>query len=573
MGMHANLIASIFKAPQSFFDTTPIGRILARFSADMYTIDIELSNVMDFVLFCFLQILVAMATIIFVTPFFAVAIIPLIWMYVSYMNYFRSVSRETKRLESVSRSPIYAQFSETLGGLTTIRAYDQAKRFMDEFEKKVDKNTRASYSIKTADRWLATRLESIGATITGLAALLATNLAMNGSGSASLAGLSLTYAIGITGLLSFGTRSFAQLESTMNSAERVLHYTEEIPHEAPYTSEELQDEIDEDNNKKKKHPKKDNDDDKDELSKIPPSTFAVVQSGGKVSDKSTSWPEKGAIELKNLKMRYRSETPLVLRGLNLTIQGGNRVGVVGRTGSGKSSLFLTLLRLVEPDVVDMITQEHGREAGEEQKKDEEDPSSYVAPISIDGVDTLRIGLTELRSKIAIIPQNPVLFSGTIRSNIDPFDDYSDDEVWKALDGCGMKDNVEGMPGLLQAEVAEYGENLSAGMRQLLVLGRALLKQCKILLLDEATSSVDYETDKEIQRTIREAFVDCTVLTIAHRINTILDSDKILVMKDGLVDEYEAPDVLLADTSSTFFDIVQHAKTSEQKEQEQEEGKE
>jgi len=558
--LHSNLIQSVFKAPQSFFDTTPIGRILARFSADMYTIDLELSNNMDFVLFCSLQIIAAMGAIIYATPLFCIAIIPLAYMYITIMNYFRSVSRETKRLESVSRSPIYAQFSETLGGLTTIRAYDQPTRFMNEFEKKVDKNTKASYSNKTADRWLAIRLETIGAIISGLAAFLATHTAVTGTVSASLAGLSLTYAVGVTGLLSFGTRSYAQLEASMNSAERVLYYTEEIPHEAPFTSEELENEIKKESLEKK--PKKDDED--EPSTTTPPSTFAVVQSDGKVSGKSGSWPEKGAIELRNLKMRYRSDTPLVLRGLNLTIQGGERVGVVGRTGSGKSSLFLTLLRLVEPDVVDMITQEHERDKHE--SKNEENPSSYVAPISIDGVDTLRIGLEELRSKIAIIPQNPVLFSGTIRSNIDPFNDYTDEDVWKALQGCGMATNVEVMPGLLQAEVAEYGENLSAGMRQLLVLGRALLKQCKILLLDEATSSVDYETDKEIQRTIREAFCDCTVLTIAHRINTILDSDKILVMKDGLVDEYAPPNELLADETSTFFDIVSHTETSEQDQQ-------
>merc|ERR1711933_46379 len=214
-------------------------------------------------------------------------------------NYFRSVSRETKRLESVSRSPIYAQFSETLGGLTTIRAYDQPNRFMNEFEKKVDKNIRATYSNKTADRWLATRLESLGATISGIAALLATNLAMSGSGSAPVAGLSLSYAISITSLLNFGARTFAQCEAAMNATERILYYTEDIQHEAPYTSEELQEKIDQDKKKMKKYMKKNNiDNDKDELSKLSPSTFAVVKTGGKIANKSTSWPEKGEIELR-----------------------------------------------------------------------------------------------------------------------------------------------------------------------------------------------------------------------------------------------------------------------------------
>jgi len=242
-------------------------------------------------------------------------------------------------------------------------------------------------------------------------------------------------------------------------------------------------------------------------------------------------------------MRYRSETPLVLKGLNVRIEGGSRVGVVGRTGSGKSSLLLVLMRIVEPAL----------------SEDEED---YVAPIMIDDVDVLRIGLTELREKIAIIPQNPVLFSGTIRSNMDPFDQHSDEAIWNALEGCSMKEAIEEMPDLLQSKVAEYGENLSQGQRQLLCLGRALLKQCRILLLDEATSSVDYETDKDIQTTLREAFKGCTVLTIAHRVNTIMDSDKILVMDDGLVAEYAAPQELLANKDSHFAEIVKHSQTED-----------
>jgi ATP-binding cassette subfamily C (CFTR/MRP) protein 1 len=202
-------------------------------------------------------------------------------------------------------------------------------------------------------------------------------------------------------------------------------------------------------------------------------------------------------------------------------------------------LFLTLLRLVEPSIAN-------------------DLEAYEAPISIDGVDILRIGLRELRSKLGIIPQNPVLFSGSIRSNMDPFNNFTDKQIWKALEQCRLATSVEGMPGQLEATVSEYGQNLSSGVRQLLVLGRALLRQNKILLLDEATSSVDFETDREIQLTLREAFAGCTVLTIAHRINTIMDSDKILVMKDGLAEEFAPPQTLLQDKTSLFSEIVRHA---------------
>ena len=530
--LHSNLLHSIFRAPLSFFDTTPIGRILSRFSKDLYSIDTDLSNNFDFFLWVSLQVLVSIGTIMFVTPWFGIAIIPLGFIYLKILNYFREVSRETKRLDNISRSPVYAHFSETLGGLTTIRAYGQPTRFIDSFGQKVDQNIRAWYNNKIADRWLSVRLELMGAVVAGLAAAFATNVAMSGSASgqdsndnfASLAGLSLSFAIPLTGLLNWLIRWFAQLEACMNACERVFYYTEEIPQEAPATSKDLE-----------RHAAT-------ASSTTNQAVLAVAANGGKADTIPVDWPNQGAIVLNDMKMRYRENTPLVLKGLSVAIRGGERIGVVGRTGSGKSSLVLSLLRLVEPYL-------------EDDAKDQ-----YKPPISIDGVDVLRIGLHDLRSKIGIIPQNPVLFSGIIRSNVDPFREYSDDQIWKALDQCRMKTAVEQMPGMLDAVVSEYGENLSAGMRQLLVFARILLRHCKILLLDEATSSVDYETDREIQQTIRDAFAGCTALTIAHRINTIMDSDKILVMKDGSVAEFGSPQELLKDESSVFSDIVRHSQS-------------
>jgi ABC-type multidrug transport system fused ATPase/permease subunit len=208
--------------------------------------------------------------------------------------------------------------------------------------------------------------------------------------------------------------------------------------------------------------------------------------------------------------------------------------------------MLCLMRLVEPDLSDSSA-EH-----------------YAPPIEVDGIDVLRIGLRELRSNIGIIPQNPVLFSGTVRSNLDPFEEFSNDEIWSALELCGMKTAVLRMPNQLCGNVAEFGENLSQGQRQLLCLGRALLRKVKILLLDEATSSLDFETDREVQRTIREAFVNCTVITIAHRVHTIMDSDKILVMKDGVAAEFGSPEVLLTDERSLFVDIVRRSRADHAK---------
>ncbi len=483
-----------------------------------------------------MTIFTAISAIVVVTPWFGIAILPIGYVYMKVLNYFREVARETKRLESISRSPVFSHFSETLGGLGTIRAYNQNARFIGEFESKVSVNTKTTYNNKVADRWLSVRLEILGSMIAGLAAVFACSVVTNGTVSAtasstdfaSVAGLSLNYAISVTSMMNWVVRCFAQMEAAMNAAERILYYSEEIPHEAPANTDDL---------KLLTNGTTSGDDDKT----LPPSTLAIMAKGGAGSPGS-EWPSKGSITLNNLKMRYRSDTPLVIKGLNIEIEGGSKVGVVGRTGSGKSSLLLALLRIVEPDL--------------------HEGDDYQAPITVDGVDVLRIGLTDLRSKIGIIPQNPVLFSGTIRSNMDPFGQYTDEDIWNAIEGCGMRRTIEEMPDLLDAPVAEYGENLSQGQRQLLCLGRALLKQCRVLMLDEATSSVDYETDKEIQRTLRQAFKECTVLTIAHRVNTILDSDKILVMVDGKVGEFASPQELLADEASIFTDIVKHSQNSD-----------
>jgi ABC-type multidrug transport system fused ATPase/permease subunit len=495
---------------------------------------IFVSNLSDFCLNR-LTVFVALGTITVVTPWFGVAAIPIIYIYVKVLNYFREVSRETKRLESISRSPVFAHFSETLGGIETISAYNQTSRFINDFECKVDSNTQGTYNNKAADRWLSARLELLGSFIAGLASIFACSVVINGTASvtagnsknfASVAGLSLNYAITITGLLNWTVRSFAIMEATMNAAERILFYTEEILQEAPGRCKDLNLLTQSTSSKVDNH-------------NLFPSNLAI-RAMGTAENLNPDWPSKGKITLKNLKMRYRPQNPLVLRGLNVEIEGGTRVGVVGRTGSGKSSLLLTLLRIVEPTLPDN--------------------EEYEAPITIDDIDILRIGLTDLRSAVGIIPQNPVLFSGTIRSNMDPFNEYTDKDIWNSLEGCGMKNTIEEMPTLLEAPVAEYGNNLSQGQRQLLCLGRALLKHCRILLLDEATSSVDFETDKEIQRTLRKAFAGCTVLTIAHRVNTIMDSDQILVMVDGKASEFAPPEELLADKNSIFAEIVKHSGT-------------
>ena len=339
--LHANLTNSILRAPSSFFDTTPIGRILSRFSKDMYAIDVELTDHMDFFLFSLLNIFLSIIIIFFVTPWFGLIVPPLAFVYVKVLNYFREVSRETKRLDSISRSPIYAQFSETLGGLSAIRAYGVTARFVRDFEERVDANTCANYNSKSADRWLALRLELIGSVVAGLAAGFASHVviadAVSGQESdsnfASLAGLSLTTAISLTSILNWCVRTFAMLEAAMNSCERVLHYTENIPREAPWTTKELEDSF--------------ADLKRTDASPSTASEIALASYGGKGATFGSTWPESGQIVIKNLRMRYRPETPLVLKGLNVTISAGERVGVVGRTGSGKVRWFLKCSNLLQ----------------------------------------------------------------------------------------------------------------------------------------------------------------------------------------------------------------------------------
>ena len=441
--MHGAALRSVMRAPTRFFDVTPIGRIISRFSKDLHTMDEELGSYMDFFIWCSLYVVSTACVITYATPWFALAIPPIGFIYVWTINYFRPVNREAKRLESVARSPVYAHFSETLGGLVTIRAFDDSVRFVRTNMALVDESIRAFYVMKISDRWLSVRLEIIGAFIAVCAALLAVlgapayvasselNDTKAAAEFAAIAGLSISFAIGVTGLLNWTVRSFAMMEAGMNSAERVLHYIENIPQEAD--------------------------------------TGADRDGGG-----AAKWPASGALKVTDLRMRYRKDTELVLRGVSFSVESGQRIGVVGRTGAGKSSLMLALLRLVEPE----RHQKHG-------------------PIEWAGVDTTTLDLTTLRQAVGIIPQTPTLFSGTIRSNLDPFGQCDDAQLWDALEKCELKPAVEMMGGL-DAKVAEYGENMSQGQRQLLCLGRALLKDCKLLLLDEATSSIDQETDMLVQ---------------------------------------------------------------------------
>uniref|UniRef100_A0A8D2NHH9 Multidrug resistance-associated protein 4 n=1 Tax=Zonotrichia albicollis TaxID=44394 RepID=A0A8D2NHH9_ZONAL len=450
--LHNKMFQSILKAPVLFFDRNPIGRILNRFSKDIGHLDDLLPlTFLDFVQ-TLLQICGVVAVAVAVIPWMLIPLIPLFILFIFLRRYFLDTSRDIKRLESTTRSPVFSHLSSSLQGLWTIRALKAEERFQKLFDAHQDLHSEAWFLFLTTSRWFAVRLDAICAIFVIVVAfgslLLANTL------NAGQVGLALSYAITLMGTFQWGVRQSAEVENLMISVERVMEYTE-LEKEAPWETN--------------KHP--------------PP-----------------EWPNQGMIAFENVNFTYSLDGPLVLRHLSAVIKPKEKVGIVGRTGAGKSSLIAALFRLAEPE---------GR-------------------IWIDMYLTSELGLHDLRKKISIIPQEPVLFTGTMRKNLDPFNEYTDEELWNALEEVQLKEVVEDLPNKMETQLAESGSNFSVGQRQLVCLARAVLKKNRILIIDEATANVDPRTDEFIQKTIRETFAHCTVLTIAHRLNTIIDSDRIMV---------------------------------------------
>ncbi|KAM9715837.1 ATP-binding cassette sub-family C member 3 isoform 4-T4 [Menidia menidia] len=481
--LHFNLLANKLHTPQSFFDTTPIGRIINRFSKDIYVIDEALPSTVLMFLATFFVSLSTMIVIISSTPIFAVVIAPLALVYVFVQRFYVATSRQLKRLESVSRSPIYSHFSETVTGSSVVRAYGRHDAFVLMSDMKVDENQKSYYPGIVSNRWLGVRIEFIGNCIVLFAALFAVTGKENLN--PGLVGLSVSYALQVTMSLNWMVRMTSDLENNIVAVERVKEYSE-TKTEAPWEVED----------------------------KKPPA----------------EWPMEGNVEFSDYSVRYREGLDLVLKGITLNVKGGEKIGIVGRTGAGKSSMTLCLFRLLEA-------------AGGE--------------ITIDNVKISEIGLHDLRSKLTIIPQEPVLFSGTLRMNLDPFDKYEDEEVWKALEHSHLLKFVSNQPAKLELECSEGGENLSVGQRQLVCLARALLRKTRILVLDEATAAIDLETDDLIQSTIRTQFEDSTVFTIAHRLNTIMDYTRVVVLDKGQIAEFDTPTNLIS-KRGIFYSMAKDA---------------
>ncbi|CAL1540417.1 unnamed protein product, partial [Lymnaea stagnalis] len=482
--LHMGLLLAIIRQPVSFFDTTPLGRVVNRFSKDVDTVDIVIPSVMLMLMGTVMSASATLVVISISTPLFLAVIVPLAVIYYFVQRFYVATSRQLKRLESISRSPIYSHFGETITGAMTIRAFGQEALFIKDSQTKVDNNQICYYPSIVANRWLAIRLEIVGNFIIFFASLFA--VIGRDDLSPGIVGLSITYAMNVTQTLNWLVRMTCELETNIVAVERIKEYTE-TPTEAAWVIE---------NNRP-----------------------------------SPGWPDKGVVEFKDYKFRYREGLDLVLKGINCTIQPGEKVGIIGRTGAGKSSLTLALFRIIE---------------------------AAEGTITVDGINIATIGLHDLRSKLTIIPQDPVLFSGTLRMNLDPFEAHTDEQVWSALEHAHLKTFVSGLEKGLLFECSEGGENLSVGQRQLVCLARALLRKTQVLILDEATAAVDLETDDLIQATIRSEFANCTVLTIAHRLNTIMDYTRILVLDAGRIKEFDDPKVLLQNPSSMFYSMAKDA---------------
>uniref|UniRef100_A0A8D2LRU5 Multidrug resistance-associated protein 1 n=1 Tax=Varanus komodoensis TaxID=61221 RepID=A0A8D2LRU5_VARKO len=439
--LHLDLLYNVLRCPISFFERTPSGNLVNRFSKEMDTIDSVLPQIIKMFMGSAFNVLGACAVILVATPAFAVVVPPLGLVYFFVQRFYVATSRQLKRLESVTRSPVYSHFNETLLGVSVIRAFQEQKRFIRQSDLKVDENQKAYFP---SGKWLMGRLDTI------------------------------------TTYLNWLVRMSSEMETNIVAVERVKEYSE-----------------------KEKE----------------------VSTGG-----LPGWPHKGQVEFRDYGLRYRDDMDLVLRNISISIDGGEKVGIVGRTGAGKSSLTLGLFRI--------------NEAAEGE-------------ILIDGINIAKIGLHDLRFKVTIIPQDPILFSGSLRMNLDPFDQYSDEEVWRSLELSHLKSFVTTLPNKLNHECAEGGENLSVGQRQLVCLARALLRKSKILVLDEATAAVDLETDNLIQSTIRTQFEGCTVLTIAHRLNTVMDYARVIVLDRGGIVECGSPAALIQ-KKGMFYSMAKDA---------------
>ncbi|KAF5404162.1 Multidrug resistance-associated protein 1 [Paragonimus heterotremus] len=484
-GLHWHLLESILHAPNSFFDTTPSGRIVNRFSSDIDTVDITVPLNLRILFVKMADVTSSLVLICISIPWFLIALVVLALIFLMVQRLYICTGRQLKRIDSVRRSPIFSHFQESLMGATSIRAYGKVQDFINKSDQLMDENQTAYYPNLICLRWLGVVVEILGHMAALCVGLFA--ISMRTSIGVGFAGLAITFTLKIANSLTFLTRSASDMESSFVCVERIREYSE-VPPEAPWRS----------NNEQRMQ---------------------------------NEWPSAGEIVFDEYSTRYRPGLELALISLTAHIKGGERIGIVGRTGAGKSSIALALFRLIEAT--------SGR-------------------LLIDGVDISKIGLHDLRENLTIIPQDPVLFAGSLRFNLDPSGTKTDNELWRALEESHLKDFFQEQNHQLDFHCTEGGDNLSLGQRQLVCLARALLGRKRILILDEATAAVDLRTDELIQESIRTGFIGHTILTIAHRLETVMNYDRILVLQNGRIIEFDTPERLLADKNSVFSEMASEA---------------
>uniref|UniRef100_A0A669QYM7 ATP binding cassette subfamily C member 8 n=1 Tax=Phasianus colchicus TaxID=9054 RepID=A0A669QYM7_PHACC len=478
--LHASLLNKIILAPMRFFETTPLGSILNRFSADCNTIDQHIPATLECLSRSTLLCVSALAVISYVTPMFLIALVPLAIMCYFIQKYFRVASRDLQQLDDSTQLPLLSHFSETVEGLTTIRAFRYEAKFRQKLLEYTDSNNIASLFLTAANRWLEVRMEYIGACVVLIAAVTSITSCLYSKLSSGLVGLGLTYALMVSNYLNWMVRNLADMEIQLGAVKRI---------------------------------------------------HGLLKTEGCwfIFSFPCNWPDRGEIQIQNLSVRYDSNLKPVLKHVNAHISPGQKIGICGRTGSGKSSFSLAFFRMVD---------------------------TFEGRIIIDGIDIAKLPLQTLRSRLSIILQDPILFSGTIRFNLDPEKKCTDSMLWEALEIAQLKHVVKALPGGLDAIVTEGGENFSQGQRQLFCLARAFVRKTSIFIMDEATASIDMATENILQKVVMTAFADRTVVTIAHRVHTILNADLVIVMKRGLILEYDKPEVLLEQEDSVFASFVQ-----------------
>ncbi|XP_063800164.1 ATP-binding cassette sub-family C member 8 isoform X4 [Pseudophryne corroboree] len=483
--LHNSLLNAVILAPMRFFETTPLGSILNRFSADFNTIDQHIPATLECLSRSTLLCVSALAVISYVTPIFVISLVPLVITCYFIQKYFRVASRDLQQLEDSTQLPLLAHFSETVEGLTTIRAFRYEARFRHKLLAHTDSNNIASLFLTAANRWLEVRMEYIGACVVLVAAVASIINYFQYNLTAGLVGLELTYALMVSNYLNWMVRNLSDMEIQLGAVKRI-----------------------------------------NSLLKTEPENYKGLLSPTQIPQ---NWPENGDIQIQNLSVRYDSSLKPVLKHVNAHITPGQKIGICGRTGSGKSSFSLAFFRMVD---------------------------TFQGRIIIDGIDIAKLPLQTLRSRLSIILQDPILFSGSIRFNLDPEDKCTDCVLWEALEIAQLKHVVKALPGGLDAAVTEGGENFSVGQRQLFCLARAFVRKSSILIMDEATASIDMATENILQKVVMTAFDERTVVTIAHRVHTILNADMVIVMKRGAIMEYDKPELLLERDDSMFASYVQ-----------------